>query len=109
MSGSRFIATVTPSRFIKVAAPQPKPPGLAHAHPACPPEPWRRGAFSKFLTAHPRISRFVAEHPRASRFLFRAASHIPVVNRFIPIAPHIAPVYNATARKTRRPTLKLSR
>jgi len=51
------------------------------------------------MAAHPQISRFLAEHPKASRFVFRVASHIPVVSRFVPICPHIAPVYNTRARK----------
>jgi hypothetical protein len=72
----------------------PNPAGLAHARPA----------FSKFMAAHPRISRFIAAHPKASRFLLRAALHIPVLKEHVPVAPHIAPVYNTRARK---PSLKL--
>jgi hypothetical protein len=94
--GSRFIATIAPSQFLKVAAPAPRA-ALAHAHPA----------FTRFMASHPGISRFIAEHPAASRFVFRAASHIPGLTRFIPIAPHVAPVYNERARKPRRPTLRM--
>jgi hypothetical protein len=56
------------------------------------------------MAAHPRISRFIAEHPRASRFVLRIASHIPVISRFVPIAAHIAPVYNTRSRKRKYPT-----
>jgi hypothetical protein len=79
----------TPSRFLKVA----KPAGLHHAHPG----------FDRFMRDHPRISRFIVEHPRASRFVFRAAHHIPVVERYVPIAPHIAPVFGQRARPRPRP------
>jgi len=67
---------------------------LHHAHPD----------FSRFMAEHPRISRFLAEHPKATHFAFHAAHHIPVLEHYIdldvrvPIALHIAPVYNRRAR-----------
>ncbi len=51
-----------------------------------------------FLARHPKVSRFLAHVPGVSRFL-----HLPVVAA----VPHVAPVYNARARKQRRPMLKL--
>lgn len=64
---------------------------------------------SRFLTkvAKP-VSRFVAAHPALSRFV----SHIPGVSRFLtwPAAAavkHVAPVYNARAKKQRRPTFRM--
>jgi len=103
VTGSRFFAPTVSvfqanpiSRFFPVPAPAPKPDGPALGHPA----------FSKFVAAHPRISWFVAEHPKASRFLLRVAHHIPVLNYYVPPAPHIAPVYNIHARKQRPPVFK---
>lgn len=79
----------TPSRFLKVA----KPAELHHAHPA----------FSRFMTEHPRISRFIAEHPKASRFVFRLAHHIPVLQPYVPLAPHVRSLYNSHACRPRWP------
>jgi hypothetical protein len=50
------------------------------------------------MAEHPRISRFIAEHPKASRFVFRVAHYIPVVERYVPIAAHITPVFVQRAR-----------
>jgi hypothetical protein len=50
------------------------------------------------MAAHPRISRFIAEHPKTSRFVFRVAHHIPVIERYVPIAPHITPVFHQWAQ-----------
>ena len=68
---------------------------LHHAHPA----------FTRFMVAHPRISRFLAEHPKTSRFLFNVAHHIPVIEHYVPIAPHISSafVHRAKPRKVHLP------
>jgi hypothetical protein len=84
----------TPSRFLKVAAPQPE--GVSS------------GPVSRFLVQHPKVSRFIAAHPALSRFV----SHIPGVSRFLTlpvVAPveHIAPVYNNRARKPRHLKFRL--
>ena len=50
-------------------------------------------AVSRFLTRHPKLSRFIAEHPRTSRFIFRVAHHIPVLDRYFPLAPHISSAF----------------
>lgn len=86
MTGSLFMQH-TPSRFTKVAKPAPLP----HAHPA----------FTRFMAAHPVISRFIAEHPKMSRFVFRIAHHIPVVEKYVPIAAHISPVFHQRAMRHR--------
>jgi len=82
-----------PSRFIKVAETAP----LHHAYPA----------FSRFMAALPRVSRFLAEHPKTSRFVFRLAHHLPVLDRYIPIAPYLAPAYNAHAQRPRGPAFRM--
>lgn len=66
---------------------------LHHAHPV----------FTRFMAEHPRISRFLAEHPKTSRFLLNVAHHIPVIERYVPIAPHISSAFVDRA-KSRRPT-----
>jgi hypothetical protein len=102
MTGSLFMQH-TPSRFTKVAEPQAAlaqgaPCPLRHAHPG----------FTRFMAEHPRISRFIAEHPKMSRFVFRVAHHIPVVDKYVPIAAHIAPVFHQRAMRPRRiPSQKL--
>ena len=81
----------TPSRYTKVAGPAP----LFHAHPA----------FTRFMAAHP-VGIFAlssAEHPKMSRFVFRVAHHIPVVEKYVPIAAHISPVLHQRAMRPRRP------
>ena len=83
MIGSLFMQH-TPSRFLKVA----KPAGLHHAHPS----------FTRFMREHPRISRFIAEHPKAARVVLRVAHHIPVFEHYVPLAPHIAPVFSQRAK-----------
>jgi hypothetical protein len=55
-------------------------------------------AVSKFLVRHPALSRFIAHVPGASKFL-----HLPKVAT----VPHVAPVYNARARKLRPPTFRM--
>jgi len=76
----------TPSRFLqKVAQPDAAPASagpreLQHAHPV----------FTRFMQKHPGISRFLAEHPKTSRFLLNVAHHIPVIERYVPLAPHIS-------------------
>jgi hypothetical protein len=87
MTGSLFMQH-TPSRFTKVAgtgAAQAIPAAreLHHAHPE----------FSRFMAAHPRISRFIAEHPKTSRFVFRIAHHIPVIEHYVPLAPHVSSTF----------------
>ena len=47
MSGSRFVATQTPSRFLQVAA----------------------APVSRFLVKHPKLSRFIAHIPGVTRFM----------------------------------------
>lgn len=64
---------------------------LHHAHPA----------FTRFMAAHPRISRFLADHPKTSKFLFEVAHHIPIVERFVPIAPHISSAFLHRAKPRR--------
>jgi len=74
-------------------------PALQHAHPE----------FSRFMAGHPRISRFLAEHPKLTHCALHAAHHIPVLDHYVdlnvhvPIALHIAPVYNRRARMVPRP------
>jgi hypothetical protein len=82
----------TPSRFLQKVA---KPAELHHAHPA----------FTRFMAAHPRISRFLAEHPKTSRFLLNVAHHIPVIEKYVPIGPHISSafVHRAKPHRTHRP------
>ena len=82
MTGSLFMQH-TPSRFTKVAKVAP----LQHAHPG----------FTRFMAAHPRISLFVAEHPKASRFVLNVARHIPVLDHYVPLAPHVGSLFNRTA------------
>lgn len=79
------------SRFLRKVA---KPAGLQHAHPD----------FTRFMIAHPFISRFLAEHPRMSHFLFDVAHHIPVLDHYVPIAPHISAEFGFRAKpRPRRP------
>jgi hypothetical protein len=63
----------TLSRFTKAAGTA----GLHHAHPG----------FERFMAAHPLISRFTTEHPKATALVFRVAHHIPILDRYVPIAP----------------------
>ncbi len=79
----------TPSQKTKVAVPA----GLSHAHPA----------FSRFMAEHPRISRFIAEHPKTSQFIFRIAHHIPVIERYVPLAPHISSTFVHRAKQRPAP------
>jgi len=51
-----------------------------------------------FLVRHPKLSRFLAQIPGASKFL-----HLPA----IATTPHVAPVYNARARKPRLPGFRM--
>jgi hypothetical protein len=91
----------TPSRFLKKVAGDGRSSGdvaheeLHHARPE----------FTRFMKAHPRISRFLAEHPKTSRFLFNVAHHIPVIERYVPIAPHISSafVHQAKPHRAHRP------
>jgi hypothetical protein len=53
---------------------------------------------SRFLVRHPKLSRFIAHIPGASKFL-----PLPVVAT----TPHVAPVYNAKARKPRGPMFRM--
>jgi len=89
-----------PSRFLlkKVAEDERSDGNLAHgelhhAHPE----------FTRFMKAHPRISRFLAEHPKTSRFLFNVAHHIPVIERYVPIAPHISSAFIHRAKPRKAP------
>ena len=87
----------TPSRFLQKVAQPPAAPAsagpreLQHAHPV----------FTRFMQKHPGISRFMAEHPKTSRFLLNVAHHIPVIERFVPLAPHISSTF--THRTKPRP------
>ncbi len=83
MTGSRFVATQIPSGLLKVAAPVSR---FIHA------------AVDPFLVRHPKLSRFIAHVPGVSRFY-----SLPVVAT----VKHVAPVYNARARKSRPPTLRM--
>lgn len=49
---------------------------------------------TRFFMRHPKLSRFLAHIPGASKFL-----HLPAVAT----TPHVAPVYNARARRLKRP------
>jgi hypothetical protein len=69
---------------------------LNHAHPA----------FTRFMAAHPTLSRFIAEHPQASRFVFRLAHHIPILDHYVPIAPHITAEFAYRAKPRPRPRIK---
>jgi hypothetical protein len=53
---------------------------------------------SKFLVRHPKLSRFIAHIPGASKFLPMPA---------VATVPHVAPVYNARARKHRHPSFRM--
>ena len=63
---------------------------------------------SKFLVRHPKVSRFIAHIPGASKFL-----HLPVARSLgvggpaVATVPHVAPVYNARARKPRHPSFRM--
>ena len=94
MNGSLFMQH-TPSRFTKVARSAP----LQHAHPG----------FTRFMAAHPRLSLFVAEHPKASRFVLRVAHHIPVLDRYVPLAAHVGSLFNKTATAAPAPPQALTR
>ena len=61
-----------------------------HAHPG----------FTRFMAAHPLISRFIAEHPKTSRLSWRVAHHIPMLDHYVPIAPHIKQVFRPPRRAT---------
>jgi hypothetical protein len=52
---------------------------------------------SLFLAEHPKVSRFLVEHPKASRFVFSLADLMPVLDRYL----HIAPAYIPDARRPR--------
>lgn len=52
---------------------------------------------TRFFVRHPKLSRFLAHIPGASKFL-----HLPAVAT----TPHVAPVYNAHARKRRSPSFR---
>jgi hypothetical protein len=64
-------------------------------------------SVSRFIAAEAAaVSRFLVRHPKLSRFI----AHIPGAS-FLPLpavatVPHVAPVYNARARKLRGPTFK---
>jgi hypothetical protein len=64
---------------------------------------------SRFIAAEAAaVSRFLVRHPKLSRFI----AHIPGAARVLPLpavatVPHVAPVYNARARKLRGPTFRL--
>jgi len=73
----------TPSRYTKVAGPA----GLFHAHPG----------FTRFMAAHPLISRFIAEHPKTVHLVLAVAHHIPILDHYVPIAPHIKQVFDRRA------------
>ncbi len=94
MTGSLFMQH-TPSRFTKVAKVVP----LQHAHPG----------FTRFMAAHPRLSLFVAEHPKASRFVLSVARHIPVLDHYVPLAPHVGSLFNKTATAPPEPPPALTR
>lgn len=57
-----------------------------------------QAAVSRFLVRHPKLSRFLAHVPGASKFL-----PLPAVAT----VQHVAPVYNARARKVPRPSFRL--
>jgi len=57
-----------------------------------------KAAVSRFLVRHPKLSRFIAHIPGASKFL-----PLPKVAT----TPHVAPVYNARARRPRGPMLRM--
>jgi hypothetical protein len=59
-------------------------------------------AVSRFLVSHPKLSRFIAHIPGASKFLKLA--QVALVGRSLGdggTVPHVAPVYNARARRPR--------
>jgi len=94
MTGSLFMQH-TPSRFTKVARAAP----LQHAHPG----------FTRFMAANPRLSLFVAEHPKASRFVLNVARHIPVLDHYVPLAPHVGSLFNKTVAASPEPPPPLTR
>jgi hypothetical protein len=61
-------------------------------------------AVSRFLVRHPKLSQFIAHIPGASKFLQSAS---PAVDTAIAFTPHVAPLYNARARKPRPPTFRM--
>jgi hypothetical protein len=64
-----------------------------------------KAAVSRFLVRHPRLSRFLAHVPAASKFLpLPTVATVPPVRRSLGEGGHVAPVYNARARKIRPPT-----
>jgi hypothetical protein len=66
-------------------------------------------SVSRFIAAEAAtVSRFLVRHPKLSRFI----AHIPGASKFLPLpavatVPHVAPVYNARARKLRGPTFRM--
>ena len=97
MTGSLFMQH-TPSRFTKVAG-----TAAAHADTAAHELQHAHPEFSRFMAAHPRISRFLAEHPKTSRFVFKIAHHIPVIEHYVPIAPHISSSFVHRAKQRPAP------
>ena len=59
-----------------------------------------------FMAAHSLISRFLAEHPKAATFVFRVAHHIPILDHYVPIAPHISPDFERRARPASPPKVQ---
>jgi hypothetical protein len=59
-------------------------------------------AVAGFLDRHPKLSRFIAHIPGASKFL-----PVPSIPRSLRAGGHVAPVYNARARKPDAPAPKM--
>jgi hypothetical protein len=63
---------------------------------------------SRYIAAEGPVSKFLVRHPTLSRFI----AHIPVASKSVPLpavatVSHVAPVYNARARKPRAPTFRM--
>jgi len=91
-----------PSRFLKVAVSA----GLHHAPPVFTRFMAAHPKVSRFLAEHPKVSRFLVEHPKTSRFVFSLAHLMPVLDRYIPFAPHFVPAYNPRDQRSRGPAFR---
>jgi hypothetical protein len=64
--------------------------------------------YTRFMVTHPRVSQFLKEHEKISRFVHETAHHIPVpdhfvkLDQYVPIAPHLKPVFTQRARMVPR-------
>lgn len=64
--------------------------------------------FTRFMATLPGVSRYLAEHNKVSKFVHEVAHHVPVpdhfvkLDQYVPLAPHIKPVFTQRARMVPR-------